>query len=177
MGSLPRCMFGRSDFRTKLDTATDDTAVLSRELEIFEIRPRVGLPSMCCERASVLRFWIVWGVVAEVVILIWILRDGKVVFCWREIDGCPYAPLSESGEKQGSGWVESYTPLIQRPTNRAPRSSLPKSGSKPGIGFRFKNVWNSGTSWNSQRKARKLPSSAQGGRVTVSPSRPRRVIP
>ena len=70
-----------------------------------------------------------------------------------------------------------YIPLIQRPTKRAPRSSLPRSGSKPGIGFRFKNVWNSGTSWKSQRKARKLPSSAQGGRVTASPSRPRSIIP
>ena len=100
---LPGCMLSWSDFRTKLDTATDDTAVLNRCGQIFEIRPWVGLPSMRCERAPVLRRWIAREGVAEVVILIGILSDGKIVLCWREIDGCSYAPPSRSGKRRWMG--------------------------------------------------------------------------
>ena len=60
-------------------------------------------------------------------------------------------------------------PLFQRPTIRAPRRLLPSSGvksfSSPSLRRTFfgsfKKLLNSGTSWKSQRKTRKLPSEAQ----------------
>lgn len=100
---LSGCMFSWGDFRTKLDTATDDTTVLNRCGNSFEIRTWVGLPSMRCERASVLRRWIAREGVLEVVILIRVLRDGKVVLCRREIDGCSYTQSSRSGKRKWLG--------------------------------------------------------------------------
>ena len=78
-----------------------------------------------------------------------------------------YKYLVGSFAKAGSSWngVTSIgAPLFQRPTIRAPRSSLPSAGVKDfpfpslGTGLFFKNSLNSGTSWDSQRKAEKLPS-------------------
>jgi len=72
-------------------------------------------------------------------------------------------------------------PLFHRPTNLAPRSSLPCSRVRPGntIGLFLRKLSNSGTSWKRCRKTRKLPSIAQGGRVLAcwSPSRPTRMTP
>ena len=90
---LPRCMFSWSDFRAKLDTTTNDTAVLGGGFywRIFEIRSRVSLPGMRGEGASVLRRWVIREGVAEVVILLFVIRNGKVIFEGCEIDGCSCA--------------------------------------------------------------------------------------
>ena len=78
-----------------------------------------------------------------------------------------YTYLVGSFAKAGSSWngvISIGAPLFQRPTIRAPRSSLPSAGVKDfpfpslGTGLFFKNSLNSGTSWDSQRKAEKLPS-------------------
>lgn len=45
------------------------------------------------------------------------------------------------------------------------------------MGFSFKNVSNSGTSWKRYRSAKKLPSTAHDGRGTVSFSRPHKMMP
>lgn len=146
----PQCMFSRSDLGAKLDTATDDTTVLGRCTDggIFEIRSWVGLPSMRCEGAPVLRRGVVGEVVAEVIVLLWVDSDVVIVFRWCEVDGRSCASSSRSAQEAMLVTnIEGYIPLIQRPIKRAPRSSLPRLGSIPGMGFRFKNVWNSGTSW------------------------------
>jgi len=91
---------------------------------------------------------------------------------------CSY--LFGSAPKAGSslkGVMSIGAPLFQRPTIRAPRSSLPSSGVNtfpfPSLarGFFFKTSLNSGTIWKSQRKTRKLPSTAQGALV-VKPGSP-----
>lgn len=75
----------------------------------------------------------------------------------------------------GTGWDD--IPLFQRPTRRAPNSSLPFAGGGPGMGFAFKKASNSGTSWLRNRKDPKLPSKVQDGRFTVSLVRPQRITP
>lgn len=144
------CMFNRSDLGAELDSATDDTTVLGRCFDgrVFEICSWVGLPSMRCEGAPVLCRGVVGKVVAEVVVLFRVDSDVVIVFRWCEVDGRSCASSSQSAQEAMLGQsTEGYIPLIQRPIKRAPRSSLPRLGSIPGMGFRFKNVWNSGTSW------------------------------
>ena len=78
-----------------------------------------------------------------------------------------YINLFGSFAKTGSSWngeMSIGAPLFQRPTIRAPRSSLPSAGVKgflfpsSGRGFFIKKLLNPGTSWDSQRKTAKLPS-------------------
>ena len=146
----PRRMLGRGNFGAELNTAPNDTTIVGGCFDwwIFEIRSRVGLSSMRCEGASVLCCWIVGKVVTEIVVLFLVMRDSKVVFEGGEIDGCSCARLLGLDYEAIFGISgRGFIPLIQRPIRRAPRSSLPWSGSKPGIGFLFKKLWNSGTSW------------------------------
>lgn len=88
--SLSRCSFSWRDFRSELDTTTNDTAILGGcvERRIFEISSRIGLASMRCERASVLRRWVAWKGVAEIVVARFVCPKVGVVVGWREIDGC-----------------------------------------------------------------------------------------
>ena len=89
-------MFKWSNLGPKLYTSTDYTTVLGRYADgwIFEIRSWVGLSSMRCEGASVLRRRVIGKGVAEVVVLFRVLCDLIVILRWREIDGCPYASPS-----------------------------------------------------------------------------------
>ena len=101
--------------------------------------------------------------------------NAKLLFlCNKSI--CQYFPwvlarryinLFGSFAKTGSSWngeMSIGAPLFQRPTIRAPRSSLPSAGVKvflfpsSGRGFFIKKLLNPGTSWDSQRKTAKLPS-------------------
>ena len=87
-----RVLVGR-DFGAELDAAAEDTAVLGRGADgwVFEIGSGVGLSGMCCEGASVLRGLIVREVVAEIVVLVLVLRDGRIIFGGGKVDGCSCA--------------------------------------------------------------------------------------
>ena len=100
---LPRGTLRWSDFWAELDTATKNTASLGRYRFwlVFQIRSRVGLPSMRCKGASVLCCLITGEGVTEVVVSFLVLRDGKIVMRWCEIDRCSYTPLSEQGSRVG----------------------------------------------------------------------------
>ena len=87
-----------------------------------------------------------------------------------------YIYLFGSAPKAGSSWngLKSMgAPLFQRPTIRAPRSSLPSAAVRVtpfpsfAIGFFCRKSLNSGTSWKSQRKATKLPSTFQGALIPM----------
>lgn len=83
----PRCMFSWSDLGAELDAATDDTTVFGGCIDVFEVRSWVGLPRVRGEGAPVLRRGVAGKVVAEVVVLLWVLGDLGIVFRWCEIDG------------------------------------------------------------------------------------------
>ena len=89
----PRCVFRWGDFGSKLNTATEDTAIVDVQIErwTFEIVSRIGFPGVRCEGASVLRLWVVRKGVVEVIVALWIRSESLVVGQWREIDGgsCP----------------------------------------------------------------------------------------
>ena len=93
MDRLARRVFGSRDFGPELDAAAEDTAVVDVSVDgrVFEVGSGVGLSGMGCERASVLCCGIAGEVVAEVVVLILVVRDGEVVVDGGEIDGCSYA--------------------------------------------------------------------------------------
>jgi hypothetical protein len=97
-----------------------------------------------------------------------------------------YIYLVGSMAKSGSSWNGAMSigaPLFQRPTNRAPRRSLPSAGVKgfpfpsSGTGLFFKKSLNSGTSWNSQRTTLKLPSVDQSSLTPGSPVLPVTITP
>ena len=113
-------------------------------------------------------------------------RAIRQVFAVRLQNNIIY--LVGSAPKAGSSWkgvMSIGAPLFQRPTIRAPRSSLPSAGVKTfpvpslGIGCWFKKTLNSGTCWKSQRNTRKLPSTAQDALVAKagSPVCPVRITP
>ena len=105
---------------------------------------------------------------------------------WVLARRCIY--LAGSFAKAGSSWngvMSIGAPLFQRPTIRAPISSLPSAGVKGfpfpslGKGLFFKKLLNSGTSWTSQRKTAKLPSVDQSFLMLKpgSPVLPVRITP
>ena len=96
MDSLSRFSFSWSDFRSELDTTADDTAILGGRAKIFEIGPRIGLPGVRCEGASVLRCLVVWKRVAEIVVAGRVCPEIGVVLRWREIDRCSCTPYPHS---------------------------------------------------------------------------------
>ena len=93
MDRLARRTLGRSDFGAELDTTAKDTTIIDVGTDwwVFEISSGVSLSSMRCEGASVLCLLIAGEIVAEIVVLFLVLRDGEVVFRRGEIDGCSCA--------------------------------------------------------------------------------------
>ena len=98
MSSLSRGSLSCRDFGTKLNTATNDAAVVDvcTDGRIHEVSSRIGLPGMCCEGASilriVLRIRVTWELVVEVVIARWVFSKFRIVARGCEIDGRSCAP-------------------------------------------------------------------------------------
>ena len=94
---LPVGGFGRGDFRSELDAATDDAPVAGWERtgygfglsgQFFEVGPGIGLAGMRCEGASVLGLQVFGETIAEVVVTGLVRSNGWLVLRRREVDGC-----------------------------------------------------------------------------------------
>ena len=77
---------------------------------VFEICPRIGLASMRCEGASILRLLVIRESIAEVVILGFVNASCRVIFGWEDIDGRSYSePLSSViCQKSMKGTKDTY---------------------------------------------------------------------
>ena len=111
MDRLARRTLARSDFGAELDTAAKDTAIIDvcADWWVFEIGSGVSLSGMRCEGASVLCLLIAGEIVAEVVVLFLVLRDGEVVFRRGEIDGCSCAWVLGFDHEEFLGSAERAT--------------------------------------------------------------------
>ena len=170
----------RGEFRAKLNASANDPASLSavRGLSVLEIRTGVRLADVGREWASGLAVGL--SLETEVVVLLRVRGEGRIVLERRDIDGGTWGESTRQYSMDALAMLTNL-PLFHLPMNRAPRSSLPSARVKPGrsIGLSCRNLLNSGTSWKRYLKARKLPSNAHDGRcaATSSPSRPRSMMP
>lgn len=90
--TIVRCLVGGSFLRRhlwpKLDTTTNDTAILRGNIEVLKVGSRIGLTSVCCKWTPGLGLLVFRERIPEVVVFIRILSKGRVVSCWCNVDRC-----------------------------------------------------------------------------------------